>query len=376
MASYEVPPSSHLHAGYSHPLLRSWSSQHADAVPAAALVWPLFLLPDAAAKQAIASMPGQHRWGVGRLGEALDAPVAAGLRAVLLFGVLEGAAGKDGVGSGADAPGAPVPAACAYLRARYPQLLVMVDLCLCGYTDHGHCGIVQPGGSGAIDNAASVARLAAIAVAFARAGAQVIAPSDMMDGRVGAIKAALRGAGLGGATAVMAYSAKFASTFYGPFRDAAHSGMSFGDRACYQLPPASRSLALRALARDVAEGADYVMVKPGGPYLDICRDAADTCGVPVAAYQVSGEYAMLYHAAAAGAFDLQRGVMESLVAFRRAGVRVGGGVERARTLADCFSLSLSPPLPPLASRQVSVIITYFAPQVLEWLAAGGQGGAK
>jgi porphobilinogen synthase len=348
MDPYVVPPASHLHSSYSHPLLRSWSSQHADAIPPAALVWPLFLLEDASAKQAIPSMPGQYRWGCARLGEALDGPVARGLRAVLLFGVLEGGgAAKDGAGSAADAPGAPVPAACAYLRARYPQLLVMVDLCLCGYTDHGHCGIVQ-GASGAIDNAASVARLAAISVAFARAGAQVIAPSDMMDGRVGAIKAALRAAGLGGATAVMAYSAKFASCFYGPFRDAAHSGMAFGDRACYQLPPASRSLALRALQRDVAEGADYVMVKPGGPYLDVCRDAAEACGVPVAAYQVSGEFAMLHHAAAAGAFDLQRAVMESMVAFRRAGVRGGKGRgSRQRLPPFLFSpASLTRPTPP------------------------------
>ena len=326
-APYCVPHSSIIHSSFSHPLLRSWSSEHCDSIPASSLCWPLFLLEDSGAKQAIASMPGQHRWGSGRLAEALDGPVSQGLCSVLLFGVLEDASAKDGRGSAADQASSPVVTACAYLRARYPTLLVMVDVCLCGYTSHGHCGIMrEEGGSGVIDNAASVARLAEISVAFARAGAQVIAPSDMMDGRVGAIKAALHAAGLGGTTAVMAYSAKFASCFYGPFRDAAHSGMAFGDRACYQLPPASRSLALRALLRDVAEGADYVMVKPGGPYLDICRDAAEQCKVPVAAYQVSGEFAMLHHAAAAGAFDLKRAVMESLVAFRRAGVSVQGGL--------------------------------------------------
>ena len=382
------PAASHLHSSYSHPLLRTWSSAHSDAIPPASLVWPLFLLEDAGAKQAIGSMPGQHRWGVSRLGEALDAPVAQGLRAVLLFGVLDDAAKKDGVGSAADAPGSPVPLACAYLRARYPGLLVMVDVCLCGYTDHGHCGIVRAASGGAIDNAASVARLADISVAFARAGAQVIAPSDMMDGRVGAIKAALLGAGLGSTTAVMAYSAKFASCFYGPFRDAAHSGMAFGDRACYQLPPASRSLALRALRRDVAEGADFVMVKPGGPYLDVCRDAAEQCGVPVAAYQVSGEFAMLHHAAAAGAFDLERAVMESLVAFRRAGVRGtdGGGGACSGPGSAFRELRRGPPASRLRSHtaprttraralQVSIIISYFSPQVLEWQAAAAAAAA-
>lgn len=315
--AYVVPTPNLLHPSYSHPLLRSWSSEHADVIPASALVWPLFLLESGDAKESIGSMPGQYRWGVNRLPEALDVPVSHGLRAVLLFGVVDDASKKDGRGSAADAPGSPVLLACAALRARYPSLLIMVDLCLCGYTDHGHCGMLQ---GATIDNAASVARLAEISVAFARAGAHVIAPSDMMDGRVGAIKAGLREAGLGGVVPIMSYSAKFASCFYGPFRDAAHSGMTFGDRACYQLPPASRSLALRALQRDVEEGADYVMVKPGGPYLDICRDAVEQCRVPVAAYQVSGEFAMLHHAAAAGAFDLRKAVTESLVAFRRAGV--------------------------------------------------------
>jgi porphobilinogen synthase len=254
----------------------------------------------------------------------------------------------------------------------------MVDLCLCGYTDHGHCGILS---GRAIDNAASVARLAEVAVAFAAAGAHVIAPSDMMDGRVGAIKAALRGAGMGGRVAVMSYSAKFASCMYGPFRDAAHSGMAFGDRSLYQLPPGSRSLALRALQRDVEEGADFVMVKPGGPYLDVCRDAAERCGVPVAAYQVSGEFAMLHHAAAAGAFELRRAVMESMTGFRRAGVRREGPPppRLPRLLGRRLT---SPPLPPAHTQsfatpaprncciaQVSVIITYFAPQILEWLKA-------
>jgi porphobilinogen synthase len=201
------------------------------------------------------------------------------------------------------------------------------------YTSHGHCGILKP--DHCVDNQASIDRLGQIAAAYADAGAHVIAPSDMMDGRIGAIKAALTARGHGSKVAVMSYAAKFASCFYGPFRDAAHSGMSFGDRSLYQLPPGSRSLALRAVQRDLAEGADFVMVKPGGPYLDICRDVAEISTVPVAVYQVSGEFAMLHHAAAAGAFDLRRAVMECLTGFRRAGV--------------------------------SIIITYFAPTVLKWL---------
>lgn len=372
-AAYTVPSSSHLHASYSHSTLQAWSSEGASHLPPSSLVWPLFLLDDPDARQPIASLPGQCRWGVSRLPEALDGPVSQGLSAVLLFGVVEDASRKDARGSAADAPGSSVLLACAALVARYPRLLVMVDLCLCGYTDHGHCGILS---GRDIDNAASVTRLAEVAVAFAAAGAHVIAPSDMMDGRVGAIKAALRGAGMGGRVAVMSYSAKFASCMYGPFRDAAHSGMAFGDRSLYQLPPGSRSLALRALQRDVEEGADFVMVKPGGPYLDVCRDAAERCGVPVAAYQVSGEFAMLHHAAAAGAFDLKRAVMESMTGFRRAGVRVRLLCSSPRSPAPGSRCLYPPPPPPThtparvhsaLSPQVSIIITYFAPQLLEWL---------
>lgn len=307
-------------------------------------MWPLFLLEDDAGKEEIASMPGQARWGVGRLREALDGPYADGLSCVLLFGVLDDGAKKDNRASHADAPGGAVPRALAALRARYPRLTLMVDLCLCAYTDHGHCGVVRadalaPGGR-AVDNDASVARLADVAVAYARAGAHVIAPSDMMDGRVAAIKAALARAGFGASVAVMAYSAKFASTFYGPFRDAAHSGMAFGDRSLYQLPPPSRALARRALARDIDEGADFVMVKPGLPYLDVLADAralvdGDAArAVPLAVYHVSGEYAALVAGARAGAFDLKRAALETMAAFRRAG-------------AD-------------------VVITYLAPQLLAW----------
>jgi porphobilinogen synthase len=338
--AFSVPTEHHLHAGYSHAVLRRWAAGPAASPSKSALVWPLFLLSgDASAKQPIASMPGQFRWGVARLAEALDGPVARGLRAVILFGVEPDAARKDAVGSGADAPGAPVPAAIAFIRARYPDVLVMADVCLCGYTSHGHCGVLrEAAGAWALDNAASVTRLGAVALAFARAGAHVLAPSDMMDGRVGAIKAALRAAD-GGAllsrVAVCSYAAKFASCMYGPFRDAAASGAAFGDRSGYQLPVGGRALALRAVARDVAEGADLVIVKPGGGFLDIARDVARDTPVPVAAYQVSGEYAMIVHAAAAGAFEYKAAVLESLASFARAGV--------------------------------TVVISYFAPEVCEWI---------
>ena len=328
-------------------------------------------------------MPGQYRWGVPRLAEALDEAVAAGLSSVLLFGVLDDAAKKNATGSAADAPTSPVVRACRFLRARYPGLLIVTDLCLCAYTDHGHwcvavvlfCSFVAstshphtrvhttrhtPAAASCTLTVLSTTRrplrvllklrwrtprparryvwLAVVAAPCFHSRIptctppppppppphpQMIAPSDMMDGRVGAIKTALREAGLGGRVPVMSYAAKFASSFYGPFRDAAHSGMSFGDRSLYQLPPAARGLALRAVDRDLAEGADFVMVKPGMPYLDIIRDTAERSTVPVAVYQVSGEFAMLYHAAAAGGIDLRKGVMESLTS--TFGWEEGGG---------------------------------------------------
>jgi porphobilinogen synthase len=219
-----------------------------------------------------------------------------------------------------------------HLRKTFPGLQVITDVCLCAYTDHGHCGILEE--DGAVNNDATIARLAEVATAHAQAGAHVVAPSDMMDGRVGAIKQSLRTHGLAGVR-VMSYAAKFASSFYGPFRDAAKSAPAFGDRRAYQLPPAARQLALAAVDRDIKEGADVVMVKPAGPYMDIIRETRERTSVPVACYQVSGEYAMLYHAARAGAFDLQTAVMESLTGFRRAG-------------AD-------------------LLLTYFALDVLDWL---------
>ncbi len=320
-----------LHPGYGHDVLRRW--QTSGGLDAARLVYPLFVTDRPGAREPIAAMPGQYRWGMDRVEEAVADLVDAGLRSVLLFGVPGG--GKDACGSGADAPEAPVPVALRALRHAFPELLRMADVCLCAYTDHGHCGLLRPDGS--LDNEASVARLAAVAAAYAAAGAQVVAPSDMMDGRVSAIRGALRGGGHE-AVAVLSYASKFASCFYGPFREAAQSKPAFGDRRAYQLPPEARRLAVRAAVRDEGEGADFVMVKPAGPYLDIVREVRDAVRVPVAAYQVSGEYAMLVHAAAAGAFELKPAVMESLQGILRAG-------------AD-------------------VVVSYFTPQVLAWLKEG------
>lgn len=338
MASNYVPPADRvLHSGYGHKLLHQLHSP--GAITPDSLMWPLFVVDDDDAKQEIGAMPGQFRWGVNRLKEALTEPVANGLTSIILFGVLGESAAKDATGSLADKEGvSPVLKAIRAIRSAFPSLYVACDLCLCAYTEHGHCGVIKhdEASGPCIDNAASIARLADIAVAYAKAGAHMIAPSDMMDGRIGAIKAALaaQGCGLESRVAVMSYAAKFASCFYGPFRDAARSGMSFGDRSLYQLPPGARGLALRAVDRDLGEGADLVMVKPGMPYLDILRETADRSPVPVAVYQVSGEFAMLYHAGAAGALDLKRSVNESLLAFKRAGAKL--------------------------------IISYFTPQVLAW----------
>jgi len=327
MTRIHVPDAHRLHPGYAHPVLRRWQS--GPDVDPSQLVYPIFVVDDSDARQEINGMPGQYRWGVNRLEEALSSAVADGLRSVLLFGVPSG--DKDAAASHADGPDSPVISALRRLRELFPDLYLITDICLCAYTDHGHCCLF--GEHGRMDNEATIQRLAGIAVSYAGAGANMVAPSDMMDGRIRSIKQGLREAALGD-TPVMSYSAKFASCFYGPFREAAHSIPTFGDRHAYQLPVAARGLALRAIDRDIAEGADFVMVKPAGPYLDIIREARNRVHVPVACYQVSGECAMIHHAAAAGSFELRAAVHESIDAFRRAG-------------ADVF-------------------ITYFAPDLLRW----------
>ncbi|XP_021504512.1 delta-aminolevulinic acid dehydratase [Meriones unguiculatus] len=321
-----------LHSGYFHPLLRAWQTA-ASTVSASNLIYPIFVTDVPDDVQPIASLPGVARYGVNQLEEMLRPLVEAGLRCVLIFGV-PSRVPKDEQGSAADSEDSPAIEAVRLLRKTFPTLLVACDVCLCPYTSHGHCGLLSENGAFLAEE--SRQRLAEVALAYAKAGCQVVAPSDMMDGRVEAIKATLLKHGLGNRVSVMSYSAKFASCYYGPFRDAAQSSPAFGDRRCYQLPPGARGLALRAVARDIQEGADILMVKPGLPYLDVVREVKDKHPErPLAVYQVSGEFAMLWHGAQAGAFDLRTAVLEAMTAFRRAG-------------AD-------------------IIITYFAPQLLKWL---------
>ncbi|XP_066293838.1 delta-aminolevulinic acid dehydratase-like [Branchiostoma lanceolatum] len=321
-----------LHSGYHHPVLREWQ-QNDCKFNASNLMYPIFITDDADTVEPITSLPLQSRFGVNRIVEHLTPLVKKDLKCVLIFGV-PSKLPKDDRGSSADVPETPAILAVQKLRQAFPSLLVACDVCLCPYTSHGHCGILRENGT--INNEASTQRLAEVSLAYAKAGCQIIAPSDMMDGRIAAIKESLRSHGLGNSVSVLSYSAKFASSFYGPFRDAAKSAPAFGDRKCYQLPPGSRGLAIRAVERDVREGADMLMVKPGMAYLDIVRDTKNKFpNHPLAIYQVSGEYAMLYHGAQAGAFDLKTIVMEVLTGMRRAG-------------AD-------------------IIITYYTPLLLDWL---------
>jgi porphobilinogen synthase len=287
--------------------------------------------PDA--EEEIASLPEQKRYGVNCLEQAVKPLVDKGLKSVIIFGVITKLP-KDDCGSSADSADNPAILAVKKLRSAFPDLLVVCDVCLCPYTSHGHCGILNEDGT--INNDKSIQRLAEVSLAYAKAGCQVIAPSDMMDGRVASIKSILHSNGFGNKVTVMSYSTKFASSFYGPFRDAAKSAPAFGDRRCYQLPPSARGLAIRASERDVKEGADILMVKPGMPYLDIAREIKDKFPHhPLAMYHVSGEYAMLYHGSKAGAFDLKTIVLEVVHGMRRAGV--------------------------------DIIISYYTPKLLSWI---------
>ena len=279
------------------------------------LIYPLFVNEGENAVTPVPSMPGICQYSLDRLPEELDRVVASGVHAVLLFGI---PAHKDEVGSGAYAEDGIVPRAIRLIRERHPDMVIIADVCLCEYTSHGHCGLVK---DGVILNDETLPLLAKASVAYARAGADIVAPSDMMDGRVGAIRAALDAAGFAD-VAIMAYSAKFASAYYGPFRDAAHSAPQFGDRRTYQMDPANGREALREVAADVAEGADYVIAKPAIAYLDVVRDIAAEFDLPVVAYNVSGEYAMVKAAAANGWIDERRTVMENLVGMKRAGAKM------------------------------------------------------
>lgn len=298
------------------------------------LVYPLFITDNPDEEAPIPSLPNQYRRGLNRLVPFLKPLVHKGLRSVILFGVPLHPAAKDALGTSADDSAGPVIQAIRLLRARFPQLYIVTDVCLCEYTSHGHCGIMREDGS--LDNAQSVDRISDVAVAYAAAGAHCVAPSDMNDGRVRAIKLKLIDAGMAHRVLLMSYSAKFSGCLYGPFRDAAGSTPSFGDRRCYQLPPGGRGLARRAIQRDMGEGADIIMVKPASSYLDIIRDAKELAkDIPVAAYQVSGEYAMIHAGAKAGVFDLKSMALESM-----------GGILRAGA---------------------GIVVTYFTPELLDWL---------
>ena len=279
-------------------------------------VYPMFVAHGIDRREPIEAMPGVDRLSIAHAVVEAGEASELGIPAVLLFGL---PAAKDEEGSGAWDDEGIVQLATRAIKEAHPDLLVIADLCLCEYTSHGHCGVVRP--DGGVDNDATLELLSRTAISQARAGADIIAPSDMMDGRVGAIRAALDDEGHTD-TPILAYSAKFASAFYGPFREAADSAPAFGDRRSYQMDPANGDEAVREARLDVQEGADIVMVKPALPYLDLIRRIKDDTAMPVAAYNVSGEYAMVKAAAAAGYLDERATVLETLTSIRRAGADI------------------------------------------------------
>ena len=281
-------------------------------VHATDFVYPIFVSETASTEEPILSMPGQSRLPLAGLQKKLDEVQATGVPAVLLFGL---PATKDDRASASSDPEGIVQRAVQLAKKTHPDLVVMTDVCVCGYTPHGHCGVLN---GEEIDNDASLVLLSKMAVSHARAGADVVAPSAMMDRQVSALREALRAAGLE-STPVMAYTAKFASSFYGPFREAADSAPSFGDRASYQHDPANARHAKREILADISEGADILMIKPGLPYLDIVSLARAESNLPIAVYNVSGEYAMIKAAAERGWLDEKRAVLEILTGFKRAG---------------------------------------------------------
>jgi porphobilinogen synthase len=279
------------------------------------LVDPLFVVPGEGVRKEISSMPGVFHLSVDELVKECAEIKRLGLPAVILFGIPES---KDEVASGAYAEDGIVQRAVRAVKKEVPGLLVITDVCLCEYTSHGHCGKIE---EGEIANDPSLELLAKTALSQARAGADIVAPSDMMDGRVGAIREALDVNGFQN-TPILSYAAKYASAFYGPFREAAQSAPAFGDRRSHQMDPANADEALREVALDIDEGADIIMVKPALPYLDVIRRVRETFNIPVAAYQVSGEYAMIHAAARLGWLDLERTMLEATTAIQRAGAQI------------------------------------------------------
>jgi len=297
------------------------------------LVYPIFIREGERVREPIASMPGQFRYSPDTVVDCCGEVFDLGIPAVIFFGIPDR---RDACGSEAWNPAGVICRAVERVKNALPDLCVITDVCLCEYTDHGHCGIVRQdaGDAWEIDNDATLPLLAREALAHVNAGADMVAPSDMMDGRVAVIRRALNTHGFS-SIPVMAYSAKHASAFYGPFREAAGSAPRFGDRRSYQMDPANRKEALREMRMDAEEGADILMVKPALPCLDLIRDAAERFDIPIAAYNVSGEYAMLKAAAERGWLDERASALESLLAIRRAGA--------------------------------SIILTYWAPQAARWL---------
>ncbi|NSW82008.1 MAG: porphobilinogen synthase [Syntrophothermus sp.] len=279
-------------------------------------IYPLFVVYGENKKIPVTSMPGVYQLSCDMLESEIQETVDLGIPAVLLFGIPEN---KDAVASSAYDDNGVVQQAVRLIKDRWPELLVITDVCLCEYTDHGHCGVVT--GTGTIDNDATLELLAQEALSHAKAGADIVAPSDMMDGRIGYIREALDASGFAD-TAVMAYAAKYASGFYGPFREAAESAPQFGDRKTYQMDPANSREALREIELDIAEGADIIMVKPALAYLDVIARVRERFNHPLAAYNVSGEYAMVKAAAANGWLDEERIMMEVLTAIKRAGADI------------------------------------------------------
>ena len=293
-------------------------------------IYPLFAVPGAGVRREIGSMPGVYHLSVDELVREAGAVAELGIPAVLLFGLPPT---KDPVGSGAWAPDGIVQTAASAIKKALPDMIVITDVCLCEYTSHGHCGVLS---GNAVDNDQTLSLLAKTAVSHAQAGADIVAPSDMMDFRVAAIRSALDETGFLN-TAIMSYAAKYASAFYGPFREAAESTPAFGDRRGYQMDTGNRREALKEVAQDIAEGADIVMVKPALAYLDIIRDVRDSTNLPVAAYNISGEYSMVKAAAANGWIDERAVVLETLTSMKRAGADIivtYHAVDAARWLLD------------------------------------------
>ena len=279
------------------------------------LIYPIFIQEGNDICNPVPSMPGIHQYSIDRVSEELDRVVAAGFRSVLLFGIPEH---KDEVGSGAYDDNGIVQQAIRYIKKQYKELVVIADVCLCEYTSHGHCGLVR---DGEVLNDETLPLLAKTAVSYAKAGADIVAPSDMMDKRVEAIRQALDVNGFINLP-IMAYSAKFASAYYGPFREAAHSTPGFGDRKTYQMDPANGKEALREVELDLMEGADLIIAKPALAYMDIIKDIATNYNVPIVAYNVSGEYAMVKAAAMQGWIDEKKIVMENMIGLKRAGAKM------------------------------------------------------